>query len=85
MEEVNKNTKLDNTNKKLHISDVRSSKKFRVRCSLFNHSWNGGEFRQIEEYINGKNKTSVIDKFVKTNRTKMNSFDYFSIEVKEDV
>jgi hypothetical protein len=72
-------------NQQLNIDAVSRSKKIRVRCSLFNENWNGGEFKQIEEYIIAKNKTSAIEKFINNNRTKLNSFDYFNIEAKNEV
>jgi hypothetical protein len=35
MEEVNKNIEVDNTDKKLHISDVSSSKNYSWECGNF--------------------------------------------------
>ena len=57
-------------------------KNYRVRASLTNENWNGGEFRQIEDLIEAKNKTSALNKFTKTHRKKLEEFDYFSIEIK---
>jgi hypothetical protein len=58
-------------------------KKYRVRASLVNESWNGGEFRQIESEIEARTKTSALNKFTNENRKKLEGFSYFCIEVKK--
>ena len=60
MEEV-KNTKLDNTDKKLHISDVSDSKKFSINDILYNFD---EYFTEIGFNFDDNMKTK-LEKYVK--------------------
>jgi hypothetical protein len=52
MEEVNKNTEVDNTDKKLHISDVMNSTLTKIFLDIFEAGIELG--KKIEQDIEGK-------------------------------